>query len=466
VALPITEISMLAGPPSRRTSPRERGESWFNPKLFLFGFAAAALGQRTFPKEPEVAVTKADARAETVDLKALQGAAANAALALVSMVVVGTSDVRGAMAENEAAMLAQQKSTAEIVSPQCFKDKCQLQMEACMEDGDCSKGLLCTAKCNGDTQCLIGCFARYTNTTLEKVLQCTIEDAGCISIATQTPGPDSPMDAPKPPKPLVAATPDSMAGKWYKVMGFNTNYDCYECQRNTFAKGKTAEKMLGTETLKVGPNSVAVEVEYAMPRERVGLPPETINSRLVEKLEFDPPGSVRTAHTQGRMFGLTFWENWYVIGRNDPNQQPFRFVYYTGKTLQNRYDGAFVYARTPELPAASMSTIYKIAREAGLEPTKACCVDNSCFAKEAAEEIRAPLFTPVASAEVYRPPEQTSQKPPPTGLTAQVDAISREFSEIFEDPNALAKSVFDRQRPMSSLREFDRDGNRVPFNSR
>merc|ERR1719261_1387692 len=116
----------------------------------------------------------------------------------------------------------------------------------------------------------------------------------------------------------------------------------------------------------VGEDTAAVLVEYAMPRDRLGAAPETFHASLTEKLEFDTaPGSVRTAHTEGRMFGLTFWENWYVIGKNKPDEPEFRFIYYTGNTLMNRYNGAFVYARTPELPKKAMPSIYKLAREAG-----------------------------------------------------------------------------------------------------
>ena len=56
-------------------------------------------------------------------------------------------------------------------------------------------------------------------------------------------------------------------------------------------------------------------------------------------------------HSVGRMFGLTFWENWYVIGQNDyadggeagsggdGGLPPYKFVYYTGHTLQGNYEG-------------------------------------------------------------------------------------------------------------------------------
>merc|ERR1719313_2832609 len=112
------------------------------------------------------------------------------AVTVLSAAALLAGDVRSAVAENELAQLASQKSTAELVKPECFAQNCKSEVEACGADGDCMKGLLCTAKCMGDAQCAVGCFARYNDKALEKVLQCTIEDASCIKIATQEPGAD------------------------------------------------------------------------------------------------------------------------------------------------------------------------------------------------------------------------------------------------------------------------------------
>ena len=166
------------------------------------------------------------------------------------------------------------------------------------------------------------------------MLQCTIEDAGCIAIATQAPGPDSPLDAPLPPKPLIKATPASLEGKWYKVMGFNPNYDCFDCQRNTFAPGGGAQPA-GSSGGSAGAIGEACSRSRSTsaptpPPSRSSTrcrargsaqPPETFRASLQEKLEFDTmPGSRRTAHTEGKMFGLTFWENWYLIGESKPSE--------------------------------------------------------------------------------------------------------------------------------------------------
>jgi hypothetical protein len=74
-----------------------------------------------------------------------------------------------------------------------------------------------------------------------------------------------------------------------------------------------------------------------------------------------------------------FWENWYVIGENDPGQQEFKFIYYNGKTRQNTYEGAFVYSRTKELNEVSMKKVYQIAVSAGMNPDQFCRIRNGCF---------------------------------------------------------------------------------------
>jgi len=400
--------------------------------------------------------------------------AMQATLAVLTAVAMLTGDARGAFAENELAALANSKSTSELVDPQCFASKCQRQMETCAADGDCMKGLLCSAKCMGDAQCTVGCFARYNDKALEDALQCTIEDAGCIAIATQTPGADSAADAPKPPVALVKATPASMQGKWYKVLGFNPNYDCYDCQRNSFSPGASARPASREVAVDVGPSTAAVEVEYTMPRSRIGQPTEDFKFVLNERLEFDAdPASRRTAHTQGRMFGLTFWENWYVIGQNQPREPEYRFVYYTGKTLQNRYEGAFVYARKPELPQGAMPSIYRIAREAGFDPQRACCIDNSCFGAPVDADAAPvkPLFTPVAEAGTLSSPLTTAASSAPAApstpgpldaFVAPLRGSLRDLAELLEDPRPPAAELFSKQRPMYEVREYDANGFRVP----
>jgi hypothetical protein len=81
-----------------------------------------------------------------------------------------------------------------------------------------------------------------------------------------------------------------------------------------------------------------------------------------------------------------FWENWYVMGENDPGAPEFKFVFYNGKTRQNTYEGAFVYSRTKELGPESMKKVYSIAKEAGMNPDNFCRIRNGCFQDDVLKE--------------------------------------------------------------------------------
>ena len=125
------------------------------------------------------------------------------------------------------------------------------------------------------------------------------EDAGCIAIATQAPGADTAFDAPLPPKALVKATPASLEGKWYKVLGYNPKYDTYPCQTNTFAKAPDG--------------GLVNDILFRVPK------PDGSGSwqnNFVESMANSRgPEGKASMTVEGKMFGLTFHEQWYVLGR-------------------------------------------------------------------------------------------------------------------------------------------------------
>jgi hypothetical protein len=293
--------------------------------------------------------------------------------AAVAAVLLGSIFMYPAMAEDELATMANGKFKPDLVSSECFATSCRLPTKQCVEDADCKKGLMCTARCLGDSACITGCFARFGNDVLNDLLQCSIEDYKCINIAIVPPGSQPADEVPMPPKDLVSSfSPASMNGEWYKVLGWNRQYDCFDCQKNTFV---VETPMDSSES-----PTASMDVDFSMVAKRSGRPESSSAQHMREYFKFDPStflgssGDVvkshRTAHTEGRMFGLTFWENWYILGENKPSEPAFKFVYYTGKTLQNTYSGAFVYARTPELSPEAMSSVYAIAQEAGMDPDK------------------------------------------------------------------------------------------------
>ena len=192
-----------------------------------------------------------------------------ATAALSASLILGISSP--AVAENElSAKYGGKGFDTSLVDQTCLVDKCSLQAKACLaDDPSCRKGLTCTAKCLGDNACITGCMARYGNSNLDNLLKCTIEDHECIKVAILDGGADDFKDAPKPPAPTVQNfNLATMEGSWYKVVGFNPNYDCYACQRNTFSAPQNG----GTE--------LQVDVEFSMPRLLPdGSPPPPENKR-------------------------------------------------------------------------------------------------------------------------------------------------------------------------------------------
>uniref|UniRef100_A0A7S2IA10 VDE lipocalin domain-containing protein n=1 Tax=Helicotheca tamesis TaxID=374047 RepID=A0A7S2IA10_9STRA len=360
--------------------------------------------------------------------KFMTSVAATAALSASLFLNVGA-----AHAENELSDIYGGKGfDSSLVDQTCLVDKCSLQAKACLaDDPSCRKGLTCTAKCLGDNACITGCMARYGDKNLDNLLKCTIEDHECIKVAILDGGADKFGEEPRPPAPTVRNFDiASMEGSWYKVVGYNPNYDCYACQRNTFSAPE------GGNALGIGNDRLQVDVEFSMPHMMPdGTPPPPENKReSVKKSDVD--GFVygsqsigfndysthetmvfdnardssskfsnlvlgkgtgneqtysRTAHSEGEMFGLKFWENWYIIGENDPGQAEFKFIYYNGKTRQNTYDGAFVYSKTRELTPEAMQKVYQIAADAGMNPDQFCKIRNGCFRDEApAKDIGTP----------------------------------------------------------------------------
>jgi hypothetical protein len=259
--------------------------------------------------------------------------------------VLSTSLVLPAFGEDElAAKYGGKGFDSSLVDQTCLVDKCSLQAKACLaNDPSCRKGLTCTAKCMGDNACITGCMARYGDKNLDNLLKCTIEDNECIKVAILDGGADKYGEEPRAPAPTIRNFDvKSMEGTWFKVVGFNPNYDCYACQRNTF----TAPADEGN--IFVSNNKMMMDVEFSMPRMLPdGSPPPPKNVRETiqvtdngmigsqsigfndyethEMMVFDSPKTPvsvatnlllgrgtdheasysRTAHSEGEMFGLS-----------------------------------------------------------------------------------------------------------------------------------------------------------------
>ena len=141
----------------------------------------------------------------------LRRAKAAATSLTIGVTVLGSSLVLPAFAEDELAAMANGKFNPDLVSSECFATSCKGPTKACVDDADCKKGLMCTARCLGDSGCITSCFARFGNEVLNNLLQCSIEDYKCINIAIVPPGAQSKDEVPPPPKELASTfTPTSM----------------------------------------------------------------------------------------------------------------------------------------------------------------------------------------------------------------------------------------------------------------
>jgi len=268
---------------------------------------------------------------------------------LISSLLLGTP----AGAENELSDKYGGKGfDSSLVDQTCLVDKCSNQAKACLaDDPSCRKGLTCTAKCLGDNSCITGCMARYGNKNLDNFLKCTIEDNECIKIAILTGGSDPFGKEPRSPAPTVRDFDyRSMEGTWYKVVGFNPNYDCYQCQRNSFSSVPSEQRKDGMADTS---SQLQVGVEFSMPHlmpDGSPLPPKNTRESILVKndimtgmksiglneystnevMVFDRFGDKenklvvskgtaseasfsRTAHSEGEMFGLSECSSFVVF---------------------------------------------------------------------------------------------------------------------------------------------------------
>mmetsp|Transcript_8279 Transcript_8279/g.14621 ORF Transcript_8279/g.14621 Transcript_8279/m.14621 type:complete len:540 (+) Transcript_8279:186-1805(+) len=358
------------------------------------------------------------------------------------------------------------------VDTSCFTTRCNLQFSRCINNPDCLKGLTCLAKCKGDSMCSTGCFSKFGNPDLDDMLYCAVEKEDCVHVPRDesratwdAADPDAP---PYLVRPFDAAT---LGGAWYKVLGLDSRYDCFDCQVNTFtarpdAPGKVAlpganllkEKEKAPKPLKpgYGPSEdgadkdqgvMDAEIRFRMPRIRS---PGYYENNLSEEMVVDPPGAPRTLHTVGRMFGLTFWENWYIIGENDPGnpeEAPWKFVYYTGHTLQGNYKGAFVYAKEPAAPASILPGVQRAARRAGLDPNGFCQIRNQCFEQEAKEKAAAAVGGARGGARPVKKDKGGVWFLGAPFFTSTKD-IAVELADWFEDPTYLSEWLVDQQERM------------------
>lgn len=257
----------------------------------------------------------------------------------------------------------------------CFFNKCGDQTKALFSNPRGIKGATCLGRCKGEQSCATRCFAEFGSEDLNNWLSCTIEDNECVKVPKNN---DNSAEETGYPNPVQKFDPASLVGTWYKTDGLNPNYDLFDCQSNTFKPTDPSASELD------------MDIFFRVTR------PESIGggyweNALTEHMVVDassatPNPSQRTMHTEGKMFGLKFNENWYIVGESDGKGDvpEFKLVAYKGHTLQGNYEGAFVYSKESKLPEAAKPAVREAAKKAGLDFEKFTVINNVCPTTEKA----------------------------------------------------------------------------------
>jgi len=250
--------------------------------------------------------------------------------------------------------------------PQCFFDQCGDQSKACFTNPSCLKGITCLGNCRGEQLCATQCFARFGSEKLNDWLSCTLEEKECVTTGVKQDTSAFYSDPPQT-KAMEKFTPADLEGKWFKVLGYNPKYDTYPCQVNTFSP--RADGGLDNDIL------------FRVPKPE-GQGSGSWQNNFVESMANSKgPEGKASMTVEGKMFGLTFHEQWYVLGKG--SSPDWRVVAYIGDTQQGPYDGAFVYTKEKDAlngpdGAAIRSGVDAALKEAGLDPKKMIAIDNSC----------------------------------------------------------------------------------------
>jgi hypothetical protein len=274
----------------------------------------------------------------------------------------------------------------------CFAQQCGDQTKALFSNPRGIKGVSCLGRCKGEQACATRCFAEFSSDALNDWLSCTIEEHECVKV------PKNSIDNSAENIGYTTAVknfdPSSLTGSWYKTDGLNPNYDLFDCQSNTFSATNDHELDMGIffrvrRPAESGGGFWANELTEHMVVDAVA--PRGVESAnaAVDSNDLNPAG--RTMHTSGKMYGLQFSENWYIIGESDGKGSvpAFKLVAYKGHTLQGNYEGAFVYAKESMLPEAAKPAVREAAAKAGLNFDDFTAIDNTCPAGEALNDVAA-----------------------------------------------------------------------------
>lgn len=251
----------------------------------------------------------------------------------------------------------------------CFINKCGDQTKNLFSNPRGIKGITCLGQCKGEQACAVRCFAEFGSKDLNNWLSCTLEENECVKIPKNI---DNSAEFVGYSTTVRKFDPSHLVGKWYKTNGLNPNYDMFDCQYNTFEPTTSDNSELDM--------GIFLRVQRP-PEVGGGFFENVLSEHMIVDAAITPnqPAGSRTMHTEGKMNGLTFDEQWYILGESDGKGDipPFVLVAYKGHTLQGNYEGSFVYSKEPVLPQAAIPAIRDAASKAGLNWDDYKPIDNT-----------------------------------------------------------------------------------------
>jgi hypothetical protein len=325
--------------------------------------------------------------------------------------------------------------------------------------------------------CSTGCFAKFGSRNLDSMLSCSVEKHDCVKV----PGKESPAGwsqdqlSDLPHRPLSSFDAGSLEGNWYKVMGLDSRYDCFDCQTNSFEKLDSSSlrmKALFRIPRPTSPGYLQNTIEEEMQVVETGGPNEAVVVEAVSSSSSgnnNSPPLVPHLRSRGEMFGLTFWENWYILGES--NRLPstsglvasagsssesilespdLKLVYYTGHTLQGSYKGAFLYSRSRSLTSAVFAEAADIIKRAGLDPNSFCIIRNQCFLSDP-ETRRSSTTLPLTDSSSDSPSIKSRKSPfwfVGQNFFDVTKAMAAELADWFDDPAILSEWLLSQQQRM------------------
>lgn len=323
--------------------------------------------------------------------------------------------------------------------------------------------------------CSTGCFAKFGSRNLDSMLSCSVEKHDCVKV----PGKESPAGwsqdqlSDLPHRPLSSFDAGSLEGNWFKVMGLDSRYDCFDCQTNSFEKlGSSSLRMKALFRIPrpTSPGYLQNTIEEEMQVVETGEPNKAVVVEAVSSSSGNnSPPLVPHLRSRGEMFGLTFWENWYILGES--NRLPstsglvasagsssegilespdLKLVYYTGHTLQGSYKGAFLYSRSKSLTSAVFAEATDIIKRAGLDPSSFCIIRNQCFLSDP-ESRRSSTTLPLTDSSSDSPSIKSRESPfwfVGQNFFDVTKAMAAELADWFDDPAILSEWLLSQQQRM------------------